>query len=96
MSTVMKNGKEGHRPAWNYADSRNQPQLQMLEMLESCRNVMEQIRGELQKLNALFGCSNFLAIPQRLAKIEENTRTGAAPGAYRAQKRVRKSKVVNV
>ena len=36
--------------------------------------VLMDIRDELQRLNALFNCSNFLAIPHTLRAIEKNTR----------------------
>jgi hypothetical protein len=46
MSTVIKEGKTGHRPSWNYQNNSGaNQQSQQLEMLESARNVLEQIRN---------------------------------------------------
>lgn len=36
--------------------------------------VLMDIRDEMRRLNAVFACPNFLAVPHRLAAIEKNTR----------------------
>lgn len=64
------------RPSWDYSgragewECYNQAQLQMME---SCRNIMEAVLTELQKLNALLYCRNFISIPRKLDKIVVNT-----------------------
>ncbi|MBZ5702110.1 MAG: hypothetical protein LAN84_09705 [Acidobacteriia bacterium] len=45
-----------------------------IEMLESCRNVMEEVRDELKKLNDFLQCPNFVSIPETLRQIRRNTR----------------------
>jgi len=36
--------------------------------------ILLDIRDELQKINAVLGCSNFQAIPRQLAQINANTK----------------------
>jgi hypothetical protein len=45
MSTVTKQGKAGHRPSWNYNETQGNTAGQLLEMLESARNILEEIRN---------------------------------------------------
>lgn len=75
MSEVLQNGKR-KRPAWDYRagtwEERSPVSIQ-LEMAESCRNVMEQIRDELKQLNSLLACPNFTGIPSTLKRISRNT-----------------------
>lgn len=64
------------RPSWNYStDGKTWRDVQIhhLEMLESCRNVMEDVLIQLRQLNVLLNCSNFLSIPRSLRKIARNT-----------------------
>jgi hypothetical protein len=80
MSSEVKRKGKFLRPAWNHQDD-TWDDLQ-LEMQESIRNVLEDIRGELQQLNRTLGCPNFQAIPARLKRISRNTfvgKNGRAP-----------------
>jgi len=74
VSKTSRNGIEV-RPSWNYGFSQfgGQEAAVTVEMLESCRNAMEQVRDELRKLNAVFACTNFQAIPGVLRAIRKNT-----------------------
>ncbi len=74
MSTV--NRKSGAtRPAWVYSDKHNDREWSwmQLEMLESVRNVMEEVRAELKRINSTLQCSQFQAIPSTLRRISRNT-----------------------
>lgn len=65
-----------HRPSWSYRGKGGQWQdyaQSQLEMMESCRNVMEDVRTELQRLNSLLHCANFVSIPHKLSNIVKNT-----------------------
>ena len=76
MSTsyVMRNKKQV-RPSWNYtSDEWSRDSLELLVMMESCRNVMEAVRDAVQSMNRTLLCGNFQAIPRTLYKIEKNTR----------------------
>lgn len=51
MSTVTR-GENQERPSWEYAADRDNPgasRLDILEMLESIRNVLEEIRDDQRK-----------------------------------------------
>jgi hypothetical protein len=73
-SEIVRAGKS-HRPSWNYASATTERGLahDSLEMMESVRNVLEDIRGELKSLNSLLHCANFQQIPHRLKRISHNT-----------------------
>lgn len=64
------------RPSWNYSGTvgewKGYDQAQ-LQMIESCRNILEDVLAELQKLNTLLNCRNFISIPRKLDKIVVNT-----------------------
>jgi len=72
MSKITVKGKE-HRPSWNYGTGTDwvdhDAMTRELMMLESLRNATEQVRDELRKLNQIFSCTNFLAMPQDIRKI---------------------------
>lgn len=74
MSEISR-GVKSVRPAWDHATKNMFNGLgdYQLEMLESCRNVMEQVRDEMKKLNSLLHCQNFIAIPRKLDAIKRNT-----------------------
>jgi hypothetical protein len=67
MSETTRNLKK-HRPSYLYKSG-----FEQLEMMESCRNVMEEVRDELRKLNALLSCARFQNIPNVLRRISRNT-----------------------
>lgn len=75
MSAAVNRNGQQQRPSWRYPNSKRSAtdHLDVLEMVESLRNVCEDIRGELQKLNTLLHCSNFQRIPARLKRISANT-----------------------
>lgn len=76
-SSVDRRGKQT-RPAWNHqviSGTAAYDQMQ-LEMLESLRNAVEDVRNELAELNRLLHCPNFLSIPHRLKRISANTYEG--------------------
>jgi hypothetical protein len=73
MSATTRNGKKV-RASWSYSSgNRESSMMQQLEMMESCRNVMEEVRDELKALNRTFSCTAFLAIPFTLKRISRNT-----------------------
>lgn len=72
-SEVLRDGKK-HRPSWNHnTKTGSSYESCQLEMLESIRNVCEDLRAELQTLNRVFACHNFQNIPARLKRISANT-----------------------
>lgn len=73
MSSETERNGTARRPVWNYTGQNLPIDLSTLEMMESCRNVMEDVRSELRSLNALLRCHNFLSIPPSLRKIARNT-----------------------
>lgn len=73
MSSNVTRGGKAIRPTWDHRDSRRTLDAVQLEMLESLRNVCEDISAELQQLNRVFGCHNFQAIPRKLDRISRNT-----------------------
>jgi len=78
MSKVKRNGIS-QRPSWNYMfDGWPGPERAAVEMLESCRNTMEEVRDELRKLNALLACRNFTSIPTTLRGIRKDLKNGAS------------------
>lgn len=74
MSKVTRPDGE-KRPTWRYPTAEMQSMAcSQLEMLESCRNVMEEVRDQMKLLNQLLHCSNFMNIPDTLQQIRRNTR----------------------
>lgn len=73
-SKVEKNGKL-HRPTWNYqGEGWKSYDQSLLMMMESCRNVLEDVVEQLETLNSLLNCPNFVGFPTTLRNIEANTR----------------------
>lgn len=74
-SEINRDGKQvrpsfiSHAPAsktWSHESV-------MSEMIESVRNVLEDVRHELKEINRTLGCHEFQAIPRRLRRISRNT-----------------------
>jgi len=64
MSTTTRKGKM-HRPSYLYKSG-----FEELEMMESCRNVMEQVREELKRMNwTLKRISRNTAKPRRKREL---------------------------
>lgn len=74
MSSQIINGKS-IRPSFNFngGDTFGNDEVSA-QLLESIRNVLESIDGHLALLRSRYNCSETLAIPHTLKKIEENTR----------------------
>lgn len=76
MSAKVTWAGKDHRPTWDYSGERGKwrsYEQASLQMLESCRNVMEDVVAELKSLNALLHCHNFTRIPATLDKVVTNT-----------------------
>jgi hypothetical protein len=72
MATTSRYGKE-QRPEWDY-QFREWPggERATLEMMEACRNTMEEVRDELRKMNSILNCKNFISIPATLRGIRRD------------------------
>lgn len=75
MSSKVTRQNKDYRPSWNFSGDLGARGIahDTLEMLESLRNVAEDIRTELQRLNQLLHCQSFQQIPARLRRISANT-----------------------
>ena len=73
MSSEIQRGNKMVRPAFIYDDEGRTIEKTQCELLESCRNVMEDVVSELRRLNSTLNCPNFLRIPRSLRKIASNT-----------------------
>lgn len=72
-SQVNRNGNMA-RPSWRHPSGNNVTNADLqLEMMESVRNVLEDVRTELQRINSTLQCRDFQAIPHRLKRISRNT-----------------------
>ena len=71
MSTVEKTGGGFYRPSWSYGSRETMNgQDQAIEMLESIRNVCEQIRDEIKGIRS---CSTVAEGFRDLKRIRQNT-----------------------
>jgi len=75
MSSNIQRGGKYVRPSFNFLDGDSFKHGAIsAQLLESIRNVLESVDQRLETLQNRYNCSETLAIPRTLRKIEANTR----------------------